>query len=110
MSTISPVIPRISQQIRLSLIFAKSSADSRVLIPLPSQPALMHNDSSSGLTTFEASTADRPFRQSRYGNADFHYLLRNQPRCNAQAGKRGLGVDRSPPSGLFFFLCFNEMR
>jgi hypothetical protein len=32
--TISPVIPRIGQQIRLSLIRAKSLADLQVLIPL----------------------------------------------------------------------------
>src|SRR6266481_9910625 len=100
MPTILTVIQRISQQVRLSLIFAKSSADSRVLIPLPSQPALMHNDSSSGLTTFEASNADRPFRQSRYGNADFHYFLRNQPGCNTRPAKGGRGVGRSPLPAL----------
>ena len=49
----------------------------------------MHNDSSSGITRFEASNADRPLWQSRYGNLDFGYFLRNQHRCNAQAVKRG---------------------
>ena len=40
----------------------------------------MHNDSSRGITRFEASNADRPLRQSRYGKVDFDYFLRNQPR------------------------------
>src|SRR5690242_4606018 len=49
----------ISEQVRLSPIFAKSSADSRVLIPLSRssrQAVLMHNNTSSGITNFEASS------------------------------------------------------
>jgi len=57
----------------------------------------MHNDTSSRITRFEASNADRPLLQSRYGNIDFDYFLRNQPRYKAHPGKRGLGGDRSPP-------------
>ena len=100
MLTIAPVIPRIGEQIRLSLILAKSSADLQVLIPLSraaSQAALMDSETSSEIKGFEALNADHPLRQSRYGKVDFGYFLRNQPRCNAPAGKRGVGGDRSPP-------------
>jgi hypothetical protein len=61
--TISPVIPRIGQQIRLFLTFAKSLADVRVLIPLSrssSQAALIDNEISSEIKTFEALNAGHP--------------------------------------------------
>jgi hypothetical protein len=49
----------------------------------------MYNDSSSEITRFEASNADRPLRQSLYGNVDFDFFHRNQARCNAQPVKEG---------------------
>jgi len=51
----------------------------------------MHNDTSSGITNFEASSADRPLRQSRYGNVDFDCFLRNQPRYTARPVEGGGG-------------------
>jgi hypothetical protein len=56
----------------------------------------MHNDTSSGITNFEASSADRPLRQSRYGNVDFDCFLRNQPRYTARPVEGVGGWDRSP--------------
>ena len=62
----------------------------------------MHNDSSSGLTTFEASNADRPFWQSRYGKFDFDYFFRNQPRYKAHPGKGAVGGNRVPGTSQLF--------
>jgi len=58
--TISLVIPRIGEQIRLFLPLAKSSAGLRVLIPLSrlsKQAALMDNEISSEIKRFEVLNA-----------------------------------------------------
>ena len=58
----------------------------------------MHCDTSSGITGFEASNADRPLRQSRYGNVDFAYFLRNQPRYKSASWEKGGGGETGHPS------------
>jgi hypothetical protein len=61
----------------------------------------MHNDSSSGITRFEASNGDRPLQQSRCGNVDFDYFLRTIL-IVTRALQKEVGGRTGHPFRLFF--------